>query len=72
MAISPTEHLWVRRIDGKGPATRIDVFGPTGTYIGTLPRAMPFPNSFMPNGDIVALRSSAWGTPEIVVYRLTQ
>lgn len=66
----PDGHVWAQRDvigeDG-GP---IDVFDPTGEYLGTLPSSTPWPVDFGPGDSIVVLEEDELGVQFAVVYRV--
>lgn len=69
IAVSPSGDIWAQRDvigeDG-GP---IDVFNPTGEYIGTLPPSTPWPVDFGPGNSMIVLEEDELGVQFAVVYR---
>ncbi|MBT8462420.1 MAG: hypothetical protein KJO44_07820 [Gemmatimonadetes bacterium] len=76
IAVAPDGSIWVRRaaVAGEGiPA--VDVLGPDGDYLGTLPTGSPFPAAFAGRATdyrAVSLRSADTGATEIVVSRIVR
>lgn len=76
LAVAPDGSLWVRRavVTGEGDPP-IDVFGPDGAYLGTLPAGSPFPVAFAGRATdyrIVSIRSADTGTSELVVFSIAR
>lgn len=66
---TPDGGFWVRRgVDRDEPT--IDVFGPDGEYLGTLPEGTPFPAAFRGPDEIVTIERDELDLPYVVVYRI--
>lgn len=70
IAISPSGQLWAQRHVIGEDAGPIDVFDPTGEYIGTLPPGTPWPVDFGPGDSILVLEEDGLGVQFAVVYRV--
>ena len=70
LALHKDGTLWVERtVPGVADATRLDVFGPDGVYVGTLEdRGVPV--GLLPNGEVLFVRARADG-PGVVIVRTT-
>jgi hypothetical protein len=76
LAVAPDGSIWVRRglVKGEGEPS-IDVYGPNGDYLGTLPAGAPFPVAFAGRATdyrIVSLKVADTGVAEIVVHRIVR
>lgn len=72
LAVAPDGSIWVRRseVPGRGEPP-IDILGPDGGYLGTLPPGSPFPIAFAGRGRdyrTVSIRVSELGEADVVVY----
>lgn len=67
--IDPEGRLWVRRnaVAGQGP---IDVFDPTGAYLGTLPPDAPYPVAFASRSRFATTYTDELDVPHVAVYRI--
>lgn len=72
--LSPTGELWVERFEpGARPDDRfgpIDIFGPEGEYVGTLPPGTPLPVAFLPDDRIIVSEKDAFDVERLVVLRI--
>jgi hypothetical protein len=60
--------LWVeRRADGGAAGSRIDLFDPTGAYLGTLPPDTPFPVLLMPGGRMAVIEKDEFDVARLVI-----
>lgn len=68
---SPDGEVWVKRrgvgVDGTGP---LDVFSPSGAYLGSMPSGTPFPILFLDDDRFVAAERDEFDITRVVVYRL--
>jgi len=71
VAVEPDGTLWVRR-DEIGEPGPIDIFDPTGRYVGTLPASSPWPAAFRDSGSFLALESDEFDVQRVVAYRLSR
>ena len=76
LAVAPDGSMWVRRgrVNGEGEPS-IDVYGPDGTYTGTLPPRSPFPVAFAGQATdyrTVSLKPTDTGTIEIVLHDIVR
>ena len=69
LAVGPDGRVWVRRGHVRDEKARIDLFGPDGAYLGTLPPEAPFPAAFLPDGRIAAVERDELDVPRVVVYQ---
>jgi hypothetical protein len=53
VVLAPDGALWVRRWSVSGHDGPIDVFDPTGAYLGTLPSTFPFPLHVRTDGRLL-------------------
>ncbi len=54
MIVAPDGALWIRRFEAaEGEDGPIDLFDPTGAYLGTLPANAPMPIAFLPDGRVL-------------------
>jgi hypothetical protein len=72
VAIAPDGTLWVLRFAIRGDPAPIDVFAADGEYLGTLPAEVPFPESFFPDGRIIAVETDDLDLTHVVLYRLVR
>lgn len=70
VVVAPDGTLWVRRYPIRDEPVPIDILGPDGAYLGTLPAGAPFPAAFFPDGRIVAVEKDEFDVPRVVVYRV--
>ena len=71
LAFAPGGELWVLRTTGPGPEDGvIDVFAPTGTYVGSLPRGTPFPAAFLGNHRILTIETDSLDLARIVSFEI--
>ena len=71
VSLSPSGEIWVRRRDeNKTSESVIDLFGRGGEYIGTLPRAAPFPLVFVGEDRFGAAETDEFDVTRLVVYRV--
>lgn len=64
--------LWVERTALHGEPRAIDIFDPSGAYVGTLPPASPFPVAFLPDGMIIAIERDAMDVQRLVIYSIVR
>lgn len=69
-AVAPDGTVWVQRYAVRDEAVPIDILGPDGAYLGTLPAGTPFPAAFYPDGRIVVVEKDEFDVPRVVVYRV--
>ena len=68
LALQKDGTLWVERtVPGVVEASRLDVFGPDGVYVGTL-EGRGVPVGLLPNGEVLFVRARADG-PGVVIVR---
>ncbi|MFQ5747488.1 MAG: 6-bladed beta-propeller [Gemmatimonadota bacterium] len=70
LALAPDGYLWARRTrpgDDPGP---IDVFRPDGTYAGTLPASMPFPDAFIDSSRFLSVETDELDVEHVAVYEV--
>jgi hypothetical protein len=60
--------LWVERWTIRGEPILRDVFDPSGAYIGTMTGDHPWPDTWLPGGDFVAVSADADSLPVVVRY----
>ncbi len=48
----------------------VDVFDPTGAYLGTLPPGAPWPLAFTPQGNVVAKEKDDMDVERVVVFEV--
>lgn len=70
LALSPDGSLWVRRGAVPVDSSTVDVFGPDGTYSGTLRPGSPFPVGFISPEKVVALEQDALGIDYLIAYQI--
>jgi hypothetical protein len=68
LAVSPTGHLWVKRRTPGSEEGGIDVFDPSGEYLGTTSRESPFPVTFLPDGKLVTIEADSFDIERVVTY----
>ena len=76
LAVAPDGSIWVRRaaVTGEGDP-RIDILGPDGAYLGTLPPGSPFPVAFAGRATdyrIVSIRSAEDGVSEVLLHSIAR
>jgi hypothetical protein len=68
LALHKDGTLWVERsVPGAADATRLDLFGPDGVYVGTL-EGRGVPVGLLPNGEVLFVRARAEG-PGVLIMR---
>ncbi|MGA0920880.1 MAG: hypothetical protein ACO3SD_09230 [Gemmatimonadaceae bacterium] len=67
LALHKDGTLWVERtVPGSAEPARLDVFGPDGVYVGTVPgRGVPV--GYLPNGEVLFVRARAEGSGVVIV-----
>ncbi|MQA91511.1 MAG: 6-bladed beta-propeller [Gemmatimonas sp.] len=71
LVVSPSGELWIRRRTIESATdTKIDVFDPSGAYVGTLPSAAPFPLLFIGDNMIGAAEKDSTDVERLVLYRV--
>jgi hypothetical protein len=69
--LSPEGEVWVeRRVGGGVAGSRIDIFDPTGAYLGTLPAGTPFPLMLLPGGRIAVEEKDEFDVARLVIMRV--
>jgi hypothetical protein len=76
LAVAPDGSVWVRRgfVSGEDEPT-IDIYGPDGAYLGTLPAGSPFPVAFAGRSAdyrVVSLQSADTGVTGIAVQGIVR
>ena len=67
LALHKDGTLWVERVvPGTPEATRLDVFGPDGVYVGTL-EGRGVPVGLLPNGEVLFVRARAEGSGVVIM-----
>lgn len=70
LVASPDGTLWVQRGVGPQGERRVDVLGPDGDYLGTLPPGTPWPAAFRGPDEVIAIERDDLGLQRVVVYRI--
>lgn len=71
LGIAPDGRIYVlRRAPDQTPSRRIDVFAPDGSYEGTLPPDIPFPDAWRSANEIIRRENDELDRMEIAVYRI--
>ena len=71
VTLVPGGELWVQRREaGAETASPIDVFDPSGAYLGTLPVGTPFPIVFIDQDRFGVAETDEFDITRFVVYRL--
>ena len=60
--------LWVERFTIRGEPKLLDIFDPTGAYLGTLSGDIPWPQAWLPEGQYVSVSADADSLPVVVRY----
>ena len=72
--LSPTGELWVERFEpGARSAFRfgpVDIFDPSGAYLGTLPAGAGFPLLLLPGDRVAIAERDALDVERLAVYQL--
>jgi len=72
--LAPSGELWVARLipgaSADGTPEPIDVFDPTGAYLGTLPEGTPFPLLLLPDGRVAYAEKDALDVERLVIARV--
>lgn len=72
--MAPSGEIWVQRLVpgslSSGAPAPIDVFDPSGAYLGTLPAGTPFPLLILPDGRIVFEDKDALDVERLVIARV--
>jgi hypothetical protein len=71
LRLAPDGKLLVERraADGAAP-TRIDLFDPTGAYLGTLPPGTPLPTVLLPNGRMAVVEKDEDDVARLVIMQV--
>jgi hypothetical protein len=72
LRVGPDGRIWVSRGGPRSEPTATDVLAADGTYIGTLPAAVPFPIGFLPDGRMLASERDEMDVVRLVVYRIDE
>lgn len=64
--------LWVQRYSLEQGQRGVDVFEPTGTYVGTLAPDFPMPLAFMPDGALLFPERDELGVERLVVAMVSK
>jgi 6-bladed beta-propeller len=72
MQIDPLGRIWVDRAHTRYDPPIIDVFGPEGDYIGTLPDGTPFPATFLSADRVVTIRKDELDVERAVVQEIRE
>ena len=73
VTLSPSGAAWVLRKEvGEEMQGPVDVFDPSGAYIGTLPDGSPFPLMFLDDNRFAAAETDAFDVTRLVVYRVVR
>jgi hypothetical protein len=64
--------VWVQRYGLKEGQRRIDVFDPSGGYVGTLRSDFPMPLAFMPDGALVLAERDDVDVERLVIARISK
>lgn len=66
--LAPDGTLWVeRRADGGAAGSRIDLFDPSGAYLGTLPPGTPLPVLLMPGGRVAVIEKDEFDVARLAI-----
>lgn len=68
ITLAPTGQLWVKRYAIGNEPAKINLFGPEGKYLGTLPGEFPFPAAFLTPNLIVSVKKG--DVPHLAAYRV--
>lgn len=60
--------LWVERWTIRGEPQQIDIFDPSGAYLGTMTGTTPWPATWLAGGEFVAVSADADSLPVVVRY----
>ena len=69
VAVAWDGHVWVKRWTPAEADRAIDIFDPTGAYIGTL-TDWPFPVGFLPGGDLLVVETEEDGVQWVTALRV--
>ncbi len=72
VAMTGDGSLWVRRLTVTGEMPLLDVFDPTGAYVGTVAGSYPWPQAWLPGGDLVAVMPDSSELPVVMRYRVVE
>lgn len=72
LTIAPDGGLWILRTTETPGEHVVDVFDPTGAYVGTLPPGSPFPTDFRAPDEIVTVERDELDVPHVRVYRIVR
>lgn len=71
LALAPGGELWVLRATGARPEDGvIDIFAPTGTYLGTLPSGTPFPAAFLGDHRMLTIETDSLDLSRVVSFEI--
>ncbi|NIM48718.1 MAG: hypothetical protein GTO22_05590 [Gemmatimonadales bacterium] len=72
VVLAPDGALWVRRWTMQEDAAPIDVFDPTGRYVGTLSGEFPFPMHFTPEGHMLFAERDSLDVERVIVAEIVR
>jgi hypothetical protein len=70
VAVAPDGTIWVQRKGVGNEEAPIDIIDPSGAYTGTLPAGTPFPDAFLPNGNLLSVERDELDVEYVVAYRV--
>jgi hypothetical protein len=70
ITVSPEGQIYLQRWAREEAERAIDVLSSQGEYLGTLPAGFPFPEAFLADGRIVAIKEDQMGLRSVVVYQV--
>ncbi|MGB5675490.1 MAG: 6-bladed beta-propeller [Gemmatimonadota bacterium] len=70
VALSPDGYLWARRLEPGDEPGPIDVFDPTGRYVGSLPPDTPFPNAFLDGTHYLTMETGELDVEYVSVHEI--
>jgi hypothetical protein len=73
LLLSPEGELWVeRRVPGSPDTSPIDIFDPSGAYLGTLPAGTPFPMLLLPGGRVGVVEKDESDVQRLAIMRVVR
>lgn len=68
--VAPSGEIWALRNQLDSDLGLIDIWSPSGDYLGTLPTGAKFPVAFLTDGGIVTIEKDKFDVPQLVAWNV--